>query len=286
MSSVNNSVYNSVINSVYGSLAFKGGGAIPAFRFEVKTTGADTFQLPLEAGGTYDFNVDWGDGSSSDITVYNHADTNHSYSGAGTYNVVITGTITGWRFANSGDKLLIYDISEWGPLKFIGTAQYFYGCANLTVSATDALDITGVANMGNTFRDCTSITTIPSINNWDWSDATSIYSLFSGATSFNQKLTINTSSVTTASLVFSGAVSYDQDLGGMSIASITGMVSFLSGVTMSTENYSNTLIGFESQPHQDNVVFHGGNSTYNAAGATARAALIADGWTITDGGPA
>ena len=56
------------------------------------------------------------------------------------------------------------------------------------------------------------------------------------------------------------------------------------GITLSTESYSNLLISMNEHLPQTGLQFHGGNSKYNAAGATARAALVARGWTITDGG--
>jgi PKD repeat protein len=55
--------------------------------------------------------------------------------------------------------------------------------------------------------------------------------------------------------------------------------------TLSTSDYSDILITQEANNINDNVVFHGGSSKYNTAGGVARAALIARGWTITDGGP-
>jgi hypothetical protein len=57
--------------------------------------------------------------------------------------------------------------------------------------------------------------------------------------------------------------------------------------TIPTSDYSDYLIDTEANNQNSSVVFHGGDSTYNASGATARAALIADhSWTITDGGAA
>ncbi len=42
------------------------------------TTDDETITLPLESGGTYDFTVDWGDGSATqDITDHNAS---HEYS--------------------------------------------------------------------------------------------------------------------------------------------------------------------------------------------------------------
>ena len=58
------------------------------------------------------------------------------------------------------------------------------------------------------------------------------------------------------------------------------------GITFNTESYSNLLISMNDNLPQSGLQFHGGNSKYNASGATARAALVARGWTITDGGPA
>jgi len=63
------------------------------------------------------------------------------------------------------------------------------------------------------------------------------------------------------------------------------------GVTLSTANYNNLLIGWNSLPTlQNGVDFHAGNSKYTSGGAaeTAHLALISppNNWTITDGGPA
>ena len=133
-----------------------------SFAFEVKTVAADTFQLPIYSGGTYDFHVDWGDDSSSDITAYDDAAANHSYSGAGTYNVEITGTsLIGWRFNNAGDKLLIYDISQWGILDVGNLNGYFSGCSNLTISATDGLNCPNTTDFSFCFFNCTGLTAIP-----------------------------------------------------------------------------------------------------------------------------
>jgi len=57
--------------------------------------------------------------------------------------------------------------------------------------------------------------------------------------------------------------------------------------TLSTTNYSSTLIGWNTQSHQDSVSFHGGNSTYNVAGGVARTDFTSNhSWVITDGGAA
>ena len=86
--------------------------------------------------------------------------------------------------------------------------------------------------------------------------------------------------------MFADTVAFDQDLGIWDVTSVTTMVDMFLGATLSTINYSNILIGWESQAVQNNVTLAGGNSKYSAgAAATARADLIADHtWIITDGG--
>lgn len=264
----------------------KAASGIPEFRFTLTTVGvSDTFALPLEASGTYDFTIDWGDGSSSAITIWNHADATHTYAVQDTYTVRIRGTITGWRFNNAGDRTLIRDIKSWGPLNLGTNNGYFYGCSNLTISATDILDLTNTTTFQSGFR-ATAITTIPSINSWDFSSIFNLSRVWVGAVSYNQMLSIDTSNVTSMAFTFSAAVSFNQNLGALDITSLIDASNFLNGVTLSTANYDALLIGWEGQAQQPNVTFSGGNSKYTGGGAaaTARAALVTDGWIITDGG--
>jgi len=57
------------------------------------------------------------------------------------------------------------------------------------------------------------------------------------------------------------------------------------GVSLSTQSYSNLLIDINTRNSRSNVSFDAGGSTYNTNAATARAALVSRGWLITDGGP-
>jgi len=62
----------------------------------------------------------------------------------------------------------------------------------------------------------------------------------------------------------------------------------LAGGELSTVNYDALLIAWEGQVEPINMTPHFGTSKYTAGGAAAaaRAALVANGWTITDGGVA
>jgi hypothetical protein len=155
-----------------------------AFIFDVQTTGAsETFSLPLEAVvGVYDFTVDWGDNSSDDITIWNQAEVTHTYASAGTHEIKITGTIIGWEFNDGGDCTKIYEIKSWGPLKVGTGVGPFYGCSNLTISATDILDLSETSDMESFFDGCSSLTTVLFIGSWNISSILGMSYMFYGVT--------------------------------------------------------------------------------------------------------
>ena len=87
--------------------------------------------------------------------------------------------------------------------------------------------------------------------------------------------------------MFDGATAFDQDLGDWDIVALTDAGTMFAGVTLSTANYDALLIGWEANTHNSSVALDGGNSTFSAgAAATARADLVTDSWSITDGGAA
>ena len=147
------------------------------------TESSQTITLPLTSAGTYDFAVDWGDESTSHITAYNQAEVIHSYNTDGSYNISITGTIQGWRFNNAGDPTKLLLISQWGDLQLGNEGQYFHGCSNLQVDATDAPNLSLTTSLTKCFRSCSVFN--GDINNWDVSNVNSFNKMFYSASSFN-----------------------------------------------------------------------------------------------------
>ncbi len=259
------------------------------------TSNDDQITLPLHIAGTYDFNVDWGDGTDDDITAWDDAAKTHTYAGgAGTYTVKITGTIIGWAFLDGGDKLKILKVDNWESLRLGNTNAYFRGCANLIINATDTLDLTGSINWLNAFRGCMSLASFD-VSNWDTSSVTIFWAAFWDCTSL---ATIDVSnwdvtSVTTVNSMFRNCTSLTIiGVDSWDITNITNMTQMFIFVTLTTATYDAILISWGAQAAQNNVSFHAGNSKYTGGGAAeaARAHLIlavgsgGHGWTITDGG--
>ena len=225
------------------------------FEFTINTantstgsTAADQFKLPLVSSLPLNAVVDWGDGSSDTITVFNQAETTHTYASSGTYTVSITGDLSGWQFNNTGDRLKMLNVASWDALN-ISVGDGFWGCTNLTATATDAPTITS-NNLTSYFRDCANFN--GNLGNWDISNVTSIFRMFQGASifnnggfdsiknwvttnitdmrdlfvvsAFNQPIgNWNLSSCTLMSGVFDRASAFNQDIGSWNTSSVTNM---------------------------------------------------------------
>lgn len=266
----------------------------PTFTSSWKTDNTSTgssndnqVKLPLIAGYTLNFLVNWGDGNSDTITAYDQAEVTHTYASIGTYTITITGTIEGFRFNNTGDKLKLLDISEWGPLK-LGTNEgnYFHGCTNFNISATDTLDTASMTSMHQMFFNCSSLN--GAINFSDTSSVNTMRQMFYSCFSFNQDVSgLVTSAVTTFYGMFFNCTALDPNISGWDIALVTTMQYMLSGTcAISDSNYSVILIAWNAKSHQDTVTLDV-SASYEAGAVAARDDFVNNhGWTINDGGPA
>tara|TARA_R110000824_G_scaffold370046_1_gene559559 strand:+ start:2725 stop:3522 length:798 start_codon:yes stop_codon:yes gene_type:complete len=235
------------------------------FNFSVDTrnfgiSGSNEFSLPLQNGGTYNFDIAWGDGTTSTITGYNQPEIWHTYSVGGIYNIEITGTLIKWQmFFSNNDSQKILNVSNWGDLNVNGQWG-FYGCTNMTCTATDA-----GANTGELY--------------------TCFYNM--GYNSFTGGLTgWDMSNITDASYMLRGTRNYNEDVSGWDVSNITNMNSIFKDTSMTTANYDALLIAWAPQTVNSGVSFGIGSTQYTAGGAAAaaRATLVSKGWTIADGG--
>jgi TP901-1 family phage major tail protein len=149
------------------SASLQGYGTFKNYKFEFKvntsntgTSNSNQFTLPLTSSFTNNINVNWGDGTSSNITSYNQAEVTHTYPTAGTYDIKITGAITdGWNFGYTGDCLKMGDILNWGG--FSCTTGGFSGCVNMTSIGSDVDFLNQATNLSGYFDLC-GLTSLPS----------------------------------------------------------------------------------------------------------------------------
>ena len=244
-----------------------------------KTTIVDENITIPTTGVGYDYNISWGDGTTSTGQTGN---TTHTYASTGTYTVKISGDFPRIYFNDSGDKDKILSIEQWGTGAWTSMDSAFQGCSNLVGQANDTPDLRSVSSLYRMFNKASSFN--QNINDWNVSNITRMDGIFYDATAFNQDIgDWNVSKVTRMNNMFQRS-SFNQDISSWDVANVENMAFMFNGVTLSTTNYDNILIGWNGQTLQSGVTFSGGNSKY-CAGESARADMNStDNWTITDGG--
>ena len=214
------------LDSLYGIAE---GTSAAGFTFTA-TAGDNFFQLPLVSGGSYNFTIYVDNVEGDTITVWNDANTDIDLGDTSSHTIELRGEVTGWSFAGAGDKDKIYDISNWGSLKLgVGddsVNSFFDGCSNLTISATDVLDL-NTTSMLQAFYNCDSITTIPNIHLWTgWSSVTSMQQFLAECANANPDLeSINVSNVTNFTSTFQNADSFAGSLSNWNVGNGTNFSS-------------------------------------------------------------
>ena len=211
-----------------------------------------------------------------------------NYSSPGIYQIRIvdgSGNGTGFPniyFNNSGDRLKILDIKQWGTGKWKTMKNAFWGTANMIVTARDKPDLSQVTSLENMFRGARRVN--PDTESWDMSNITTMKRMFAGAYVANPDTHLwDTANVNNMSYMFYQAYSANPDMSGWNIGQVTIMFEMFNGVNLPIPTYDAALINFDSQVHNSNVNLTAGTSQYCDA-ANAKANLIANGWNITDGG--
>jgi len=217
-------------------------------------------------------------------------------------------------FNNGGSP----SISGWDTSK-VTTMQGMFEDASAFNQPIGSWDVGNVTDMYRMFRD--AIVFNQPLSGWNTSNVTDMSLMFYGARDFNQdigswdvgKVTTmqnmfyalsfigpssfnnggsdsikdwNTSSLTNIQSMFYNADYFDQPLTNWIVTGITSAANFMAAANgLSTTNYDRTLSGWSSQAVQNGVNIHFGGSQYSTAtGLAYRNALVASGWTITDGG--
>ena len=94
--------------------------------------------IPTSASETYEYTVDWGDGS---VTENATGDSTHVYENPGTYQVRISGIFPRINMGgNIENAALLRSVDQWGDVVWSSMEEAFAQCINLDVIAKDFPD--------------------------------------------------------------------------------------------------------------------------------------------------
>ena len=199
--------------------------AVPEFVIHVKTdedgvSNANQFELPWV--GTY--SVDWGDSTVETGVVDTQT---HTYATAGTYYIKVVATSGKVRFNNTGDKLKLLYIANWGNCEWTDMEYAFDGCANLDMLAQDIPNFNSVTTTKAMFRNCAVLIANPSIANWNMTNVTKLGNgyhngMFTYCRKFNQPIgSWDVSNVTDMHSLFVSNEVFNQPLNNWDMSSVT-----------------------------------------------------------------
>ncbi len=212
--------------------------------------------------------------------VTNSTDTANliTFPSAGTYRLVASngaGNLTGLDFYDSGlsdgDRNKLIDVEQWGTNKWRLLVDAFFRCENMTMSATDAPDLSEVTHLYRMFSGCKKFNT--NINHWDvstiidfsamfentelfnhpldaWnvSNGIKFNSMFDGAKAFNQNINSwNVSKGTNFESMFLGASAFNQPLNGWNVSKGTNFNYMFKGATIFNQPLNNWNVGQGTQ---------------------------------------
>ncbi len=192
-------------------------------------------EIPLHASSTYNFEIDWGDGTIETIT--SPVSLVHTYATSGEKEIMITGDFPRIYFNNLAERQKLIEIKSWGHIQWQSFEDAFWGCANLEVTTQDTPDLSQVTNLRQMFRSASGMTGLGA--NWDWNTAavTNMSNMFQSASAFNQNIdSWDTSAVTNMSNMFNFASAFNQNIGSWDTSAVTNMSSMFNYASAFNQN--------------------------------------------------
>lgn len=207
------------------------------------------FTIPTTGTG-YNYTVDCNNDGAPEATGQT-GDYTCTFPNEGTHTVRIGGTFPRLFFNNSGDKLKLSSVDQWGTIAWASMDRAFFGAENMDLKATDTPDLSNVTTANGMFRDARSLK--GETANWDW----------------------NLGRLTNLSSMFSGARQFNQNLGGWDVSNITNMgnmfantAAFNNGGSDSIKNWNTGKLIFADGMFASATAFNQPIGSWNMSSAT------------------
>ena len=266
--------------------------------WEVETS-PYVIHMPVEIHTGATATIDWGDGSTTDVSA--NGTQQHTYATAGNYTVAITGGLGRINLGESASADKLASLDQWGDIAWTTMKEAFRKATGMVYNATDAPDLSGVTSMQNMFRDAEkfdgnlsgwNVSGVANMDGtfrgasvfdgdlsaWDTSGANDTRKMFQEATSFNGDISSwNTTGVAHMDSMFRDATAFNQTLSGWDVSGVANMASMLEGAAA----FNGDLSGWNVSSVTDMFAmlsgatdFNGDLSGWNVSGVTDMAGMF------------
>ena len=193
--------------------------------------------IPTAPQATYNFVIDWGDGTRETVTGIDPNPT-HTYAAPGTYTVSIQGSFPQIyldasrhdpsRRGSRSNAQKLRTVEQWGAIAWHSMENAFAGARHLTVHADDVPDLSRVTSTRGMFLEATSFNA--PIGDWDVSSVRDMSVMFAEAASFDQPIGgWDVSGVEDMSGLFMNASLFNQHLNGWEVSNVRSMAAMFAG---------------------------------------------------------
>ncbi|MEM6720847.1 MAG: BspA family leucine-rich repeat surface protein [Bacteroidota bacterium] len=238
--------------------------------------------------------------------VSNVQNMSNAFSGTDAFNQDIstwnTSNVTDMSFMFQGSEGINQDLLQsnggWNTGNVTNMTSMFSGAVNFNGNISN-WNVSQVLTMNFMFEN-TPLN--QDLSTWNPSSTTEMRGMFLNASSFNSDIgNWNVSNVADMVSMFANATSFDQDLGDWDLTNLGNSPfgnasNMFEGVTLSKDNYDNTLIGWHTDSSgiagdgiddvPTGINFNGGSSQYCVAETEREDLITTYNWTINDGGKA
>ncbi len=256
--------YDKLTSSPYNWTITDLGAALPPppFEFTIDTTATEAgssannqYRLPLMSTGTYNFYVDWGDGTIGDqIISWNQAEATHTYATTGTYIIQILAVSPvgetpsvdhiswasqdGTTLTAANDRLKVQGIAKWGSAQIYLNEYVFSDCSNLDITTTALPNFGSKVLRSGAFNNCTSFA--GNISGWGTSGSpiTGDASVFYKDGGQNPNVNFNAQLTGSLFTAFASAANFNSSLSNWDISSITSISRAFENATSFNQNIS------------------------------------------------
>lgn len=197
-----------------------------AFVLTYRTTSAsESITLSVSTNYTYDFNVDWGDGT---VDSNQTGQVSHIFTTAGDHQISITGTYPAFNPGDQSNADKLISVDQWGNQVWLTMEGAFSRCNNLLTVSADAPNLSQVTSMQGMFNGASNFNS--DISHWNVSNVTDMSNMFNEASTFNQPLNSwNMSLVTNVNSMFRGANAFNQNLNDWDMSNVVTVANMFQG---------------------------------------------------------